>query len=214
MSNIVQFYSFLFSFLFGMFFAFCYELNMKFIKEKAKKFRVIIVFLFVTDMTLLYLVALYHINGGIVHIYFLGCIALGYSLSIAKIKMLIYTVKNKIKLLKKKWQCYNICENRWNVMVKNRGSKKAKRRMFFLFSVLIVVLAILVISLFSDWKQIYQNKIETKTLLKKYQQLMDEEITLESEVIKFQDPDYVARYAREKYLYSLPDELIIRIPKK
>ena len=34
---------------------------------------------------------------------------------------------------------------------------------------------------------------------------------LESDVIKLQDPDYVAKYAREKYLYSKDGELIIKI---
>ena len=32
-------------------------------------------------------------------------------------------------------------------------------------------------------------------------------------VTKLQDPDYVARYAREKYLYSKDGEIIIRIPE-
>ena len=36
---------------------------------------------------------------------------------------------------------------------------------------------------------------------------------LKSEVAKLQDPDYVARYAREKYLYSKSGEIIIRIPE-
>ena len=32
------------------------------------------------------------------------------------------------------------------------------------------------------------------------------------DIKKLNDPDYVARYAREKYLYSKNGELIIRIP--
>ena len=35
---------------------------------------------------------------------------------------------------------------------------------------------------------------------------------LEGTVTKLQDPDYVARYAREKYLFSKDGEIIIRIP--
>ena len=31
------------------------------------------------------------------------------------------------------------------------------------------------------------------------------------EVTKLHDDDYVARYAREKYMYSLPGEFIIKI---
>ena len=34
---------------------------------------------------------------------------------------------------------------------------------------------------------------------------------LNGQVSKLQDPDYVARYAREKFLYSMDDEIIIRV---
>ena len=33
--------------------------------------------------------------------------------------------------------------------------------------------------------------------------------TLEGKVVKLQDPEYVAKYAREKYLYTSDGELII-----
>ena len=41
----------------------------------------------------------------------------------------------------------------------------------------------------------------------------DKEEELKATVTKLQDPDYVARYAREKYLYSKDGEIIIRIPE-
>ena len=93
-------------------------------------------------------------------------------------------------------------------------SKKAKRRMFFSFLILLALILSLCAGAFGDWKQIYENKKEVKLLTARYNKLLDEEKSLEAEVIKFNNPDYVARYAREKYLYSLPEELIIRIPKK
>ena len=37
------------------------------------------------------------------------------------------------------------------------------------------------------------------------------EETLSSDIIKLQDPDYIARFAREKYLYSRNGEIIIKI---
>ena len=43
-------------------------------------------------------------------------------------------------------------------------------------------------------------------------ELYEEEEILNSDIKKLEDPDYVARYAREKYLYSKDGELIIRIP--
>ena len=44
------------------------------------------------------------------------------------------------------------------------------------------------------------------------EELTDEEKVLNSDIKKLEDPEYVARYAREKYLYSKDGELIIRIP--
>ena len=93
-------------------------------------------------------------------------------------------------------------------------SKKAKRRMIIIVSLMIVVSAVLVKSVYSDWQTIFKNKRSAGELTEKYEGLLESEKSLEAEVIKFQDPDYVARYAREKHLYTLPDELIIKIPKK
>ena len=47
----------------------------------------------------------------------------------------------------------------------------------------------------------------------KLEKLKDKEDELNNTVTKLQDPDYVARYAREKYLYSKDGEIIIRIPE-
>ena len=40
---------------------------------------------------------------------------------------------------------------------------------------------------------------------------MSEKEVLETDVVKLQDPDYVAKYAREKYLYTKDGELVIKI---
>ena len=45
-----------------------------------------------------------------------------------------------------------------------------------------------------------------------YALLKEEEKILESDIQKLEDPSYVARYAREKYLYSKDGEIIIRMP--
>lgn len=62
--------------------------------------------------------------------------------------------------------------------------------------------------------KIYQKKNETKKLNKEMIELKDKQDELEATVSKFQDPDYVARYAREKYLYSKNGEIIIKFPNK
>jgi cell division protein DivIC len=45
-----------------------------------------------------------------------------------------------------------------------------------------------------------------------YSASLDKEEELKDEINKLKDPEYMARYAREKYLYSKDGELIIRIP--
>ena len=54
---------------------------------------------------------------------------------------------------------------------------------------------------------------DKKNLIEAYiEKLKEEEEELKGQVTKLQDPDYVARYAREKYLFSKDGEIIIRIP--
>ena len=92
-------------------------------------------------------------------------------------------------------------------------SKKAKRRMSILTCLLIALIIALGATFFSNWNTILENKRETKKLTAEYNELLEKESALKSEVTKLQDPDYVARYAREKYLYSKNGEIIIRIPE-
>lgn len=56
------------------------------------------------------------------------------------------------------------------------------------------------------------NKQEIATMNQYYVDLLAEEESLTSEVTKLHDSDYIARYAREKYMYSLPGEIIIKMP--
>ena len=61
------------------------------------------------------------------------------------------------------------------------------------------------------WPKIFTNYQNKKELENKYTSLLEEEETLSSDIIKLQDPDYIARFAREKYLYSRNGEIIIKI---
>ena len=44
-----------------------------------------------------------------------------------------------------------------------------------------------------------------------YKKALSEEESLKEEINKLQDPEYMAKYAREKYLYSKDDEIVIKI---
>lgn len=83
--------------------------------------------------------------------------------------------------------------------------------MFLISLVIILLLVSLVNSVASEWTKIMDNNNKIEELSKKYNSLLNEEKKLSSEVIKLQDSDYVARYAKEKYMYSADGETIIRI---
>lgn len=75
----------------------------------------------------------------------------------------------------------------------------------------VLFIVILISTVFNDVVQIYQNKSQTKELNARYTELLEEEASLNSEVVKLQDPDYIARYAREKFLYTKDGEKILTI---
>ena len=90
-------------------------------------------------------------------------------------------------------------------------TKKDRRRITLLIIIFIPLLTIFVSNMFSYWSQIYNNIKEKRELELLYREILEEEETLKSEIVKLQDDEYVARYAREKYLYSKDGEIIIKI---
>ena len=101
---------------------------------------------------------------------------------------------------------------------KSKISKKAKLRILLFFIIFGGIIGSLSYSFFSNVNKIVSIKKEKqvlKDIAKKIEasvELTDEEKVLNSDIKKLEDPEYVARYAREKYLYSKDGELIIRIP--
>lgn len=90
--------------------------------------------------------------------------------------------------------------------------RKAGRRLLIFGSISIFVLVSIAISVITRINEIHTIKIEKEELQAKLEELVLSEELVQSELEKLQDPDYVARYAREKYLYSKEDEFIILIP--
>ncbi len=89
--------------------------------------------------------------------------------------------------------------------------KQEKSRIGFLLFSVVIFIVILISTVFNDLVQIYNNRAQTEELSIRKQELLEEEKSLKSEVIKLQDPDYIARYAREKYLYTKDGERILTI---
>ncbi len=90
-------------------------------------------------------------------------------------------------------------------------SGKTKFRVTFLFIGLIIASVVFVSTAFSYVSQIGKTKKEINDLKITYNDTLSTEEALKDEINKLQDPEYMARYAREKYLYSKKDEIIIKI---
>ena len=87
--------------------------------------------------------------------------------------------------------------------------KKYRLRLFIYITFLFVILGIIGGTCFNTWQKIYENKKIKSELEEKYNALIEDEETLEGKVVQLQDPEYVAKYAREKYFYTGDGELII-----
>lgn len=104
-----------------------------------------------------------------------------------------------------------------NVKTANRkiDKKSIKRKstswLCLMFLVFIFLLVALVGTVFGDIQQVFANKNETKELNNRYDSLLEEEASLNSQVVKLQDPEYKARYARENQMYTGDGETILII---
>ena len=76
----VQIESFLFSFLYGLFFAFLFNLNYKYLFCKKLFNRILLNLFFNIDIFLCYFLLLKKLNYGIIHIYFLFFLYFGFIL--------------------------------------------------------------------------------------------------------------------------------------
>ena len=97
---------------------------------------------------------------------------------------------------------------------KKVSKNKSTSRIGFLLFTFVFMLVILVATVFSDVQQVIANKKETESLSNRYIELLEEEASLNSQVIKLQDPEYKARYARENQMYTKDGETILIIIDK
>ena len=98
-------------------------------------------------------------------------------------------------------------------MAKKKKTKR-KLRFFSLGLLSIIVIVAVTFTLGKYWIEIYEKYQQKKTLEKQLIELQEKELELKVDADKLQDPDYIARYAREKYLYSNDGEFIIKIPEE
>jgi len=90
-------------------------------------------------------------------------------------------------------------------------SKKTKFRVTILLLGIIISLVVFVSSTVSYFSQIIKTNKEIEELKVTLNEKLNDEEELNDEINKLQDPEYMAKYAREKYLYSKKGEIIIKI---
>ena len=94
---------------------------------------------------------------------------------------------------------------------KKHVSKSAKKRLLFFGTLSFAMIIYFFITLTTYTLNIIDLNYEKKELQKQLLVLKEDEENLNIELKKLQDPDYVAKYAREKFLYSGDNEYIIRM---
>lgn len=101
-------------------------------------------------------------------------------------------------------------------MTKRRRRKSLFNKIRFLFAFLVFggITSILGYNLVCNIKSINEMKNEKKNLQDKIVKLEKEKEVLETDILKLKDPDYIAKYVREKYYYSKDGEVILRMDDK
>lgn len=96
----LQLLSFVVSFLFGIFFYFSSLLNYKIIKNHPIFLQYFVTFIYILVISLVYVLIMYKVNYGVIHIYFIGVLLLGFICGCVYCKKLKKFCKVKKKKLK------------------------------------------------------------------------------------------------------------------
>ena len=91
---------------------------------------------------------------------------------------------------------------------------KVKIRTFLTFAIAIVLFGYISFSVINYDISKKKFELEEQELQGKLHELKDQEVDLNQEISKLKDDDYLARYAREEYLYSKDGEYVIKIDEK
>lgn len=96
-------------------------------------------------------------------------------------------------------------------MAKRRVSKQSKRRLVILVPLSILAIFSCIFTIASMGYNLYTLQKEQKQLETNLRDMQKEADNLKTEITKLQDKDYVARYARENYLYTKDGEYVIKV---
>lgn len=99
-------------------------------------------------------------------------------------------------------------------MKKTKVKKHKKVRILLSTFVSLFIISSITFVIGKNVIDIYNKNQEKKELEESLYSLKEKEVELKTEVEKLQDPEYVARFAREKYFYSKNGEIILIMPEK
>ena len=97
------------------------------------------------------------------------------------------------------------------VKTRKRYTVKTKGRMFVVFAFFGIIIGTLGFTFLHDLKRINDMNRQMDKLMVQKQDLIDEEMTIQSDIKRLSDPLYVSRFIREKYFYSKDGEYILRM---
>ena len=110
------------------------------------------------------------------------------------------------------FSCYNLSREVGIVMPKvKKKENKQKKRLLFLGLTSVVVITITTITIGSYWVEIFEKYQERNALELELYELRAREAILRLDADKMQDPEYIARFARERFLFSKENEIVLRI---
>ncbi len=92
--------------------------------------------------------------------------------------------------------------------------KTSKRRLVILMPIVIFLVGYATFTLVVTVGELYNLNKQEKELKQNLTKLKGNAEDLKTEINKLQDADYVARYARENYLYTKDGEYVIKVDEK
>ena len=95
--------------------------------------------------------------------------------------------------------------------MKKKVSKASKRRLMIFGILSIMAIVYFFVTLFGYTYSYISLKKEENNLKSQLVSLQDKKANLKIEIQKLNDPEYVARYAKENYLYSADGQYVLKI---
>lgn len=94
---------------------------------------------------------------------------------------------------------------------KKKVSIQSRRRLFFLRPICLFFISFLAITFATNSYDLYQLNKQEKKKNEEYEKLQEKTEYLKNEITKLNNPEYIAKYARENYSYSKDDEVIVKV---